>query len=136
MPHGDRTGPLGGGPKTGRAAGFCAETGVPGYMNPGPGANISEPLRGVGWGGVPWWGGRGRAWGGGRGRFRPGPMRFDRGYGSPNYAYSETSDTVQQEPENYAGSVDSQEIETLKEQIESLKTSIEAMENRLQNTNE
>jgi hypothetical protein len=35
MPRGDRTGPFGGGPMTGRGAGFCAGYGVPGYMNPG-----------------------------------------------------------------------------------------------------
>ena len=34
MPRGDRTGPLGFGPMTGRAAGYCAGYTVPGYMNP------------------------------------------------------------------------------------------------------
>lgn len=34
MPGGDRTGPLGYGPKTGRAAGYCARYQEPGYMNP------------------------------------------------------------------------------------------------------
>ena len=34
MPRGDRTGPMGLGPMTGRAAGYCAEFPVPGYMNP------------------------------------------------------------------------------------------------------
>jgi hypothetical protein len=34
MPRGDGTGPLGLGPMTGRAAGFCAGYPVPGYMNP------------------------------------------------------------------------------------------------------
>ena len=34
MPGGDRTGPLGLGPMTGRKAGYCAGYGVPGYMNP------------------------------------------------------------------------------------------------------
>ena len=37
MPGGDRTGPMGAGPMTGRAAGYCAGYGVPGYMNPVPG---------------------------------------------------------------------------------------------------
>ncbi len=36
MPAGDGTGPFGAGPMTGRAAGFCAGYGVPGYMNPWP----------------------------------------------------------------------------------------------------
>ncbi len=34
MPGGDRTGPVGMGPMTGRAAGYCAGYGVPGYMTP------------------------------------------------------------------------------------------------------
>ena len=34
MPRGDGTGPAGMGPMTGRAAGYCAGYGVPGYMNP------------------------------------------------------------------------------------------------------
>ena len=34
MPRGDRTGPEGMGPMTGRAAGDCAEYDIPGYANP------------------------------------------------------------------------------------------------------
>lgn len=52
MPGGDRTGPMGMGPMTGRAAGYCAGFGVPGFAN-----------RGLGFGRG--WFGRGR--GGGRG---------------------------------------------------------------------
>ena len=37
MPRGDRTGPWGQGPMTGRAAGYCAGYSVPGYMNLVPG---------------------------------------------------------------------------------------------------
>ncbi|HHX24801.1 MAG: DUF5320 domain-containing protein [Tepidanaerobacteraceae bacterium] len=33
MPRGDRTGPVGYGPMTGRGAGFCAGFPVPGYFN-------------------------------------------------------------------------------------------------------
>ena len=56
MPAGDRTGPLGLGPMTGRGAGYCAGYGVPGYMN---------PWGGRGYYGRGWYGGWGR--GGGRG---------------------------------------------------------------------
>ena len=35
MPAGNGTGPLGMGPMTGRAAGYCAGYPVPGYVNPG-----------------------------------------------------------------------------------------------------
>lgn len=34
MPGGDRTGPAGMGPMTGRGAGYCAGYATPGYMNP------------------------------------------------------------------------------------------------------
>jgi hypothetical protein len=57
MPGGDRTGPAGMGPMTGRAAGYCAGYGVPGYMNPtaawGAGAGFGRGSWGRG-------GGRGR----------------------------------------------------------------------------
>ena len=48
MPGGDRTGPLGMGPMSGRAAGFCAGYPVPGYMNPVPGRG-RWPFGGWGW---------------------------------------------------------------------------------------
>ena len=43
MPRGDRTGPWGAGPMTGRAAGYCAGYPAPGYANP-------TPRFGRGWG--------------------------------------------------------------------------------------
>jgi hypothetical protein len=55
MPRGDGTGPAGVGSMTGRAAGFCAGTGIPGYAN---------PVRGYGFGP-----GYGRGGGFGRGNF-------------------------------------------------------------------
>ena len=59
MPGGDRTGPMGLGPMTGRAVGFCAGFGMPGYANPAPGRGF-----GMGFGRGRGFGGRG---GGGRG---------------------------------------------------------------------
>jgi len=59
MPGGDRTGPAGMGPMTGRAAGFCAGYQVPGYWNP-------IGVRGFGGRGRGFWG-RGGGRGGGRG---------------------------------------------------------------------
>ena len=59
MPRGDKTGPRGQGPMTGRAAGYGAGYDVPGYMNQGVGF-------GMGWGGGFGRGGRsglGRGWG-------------------------------------------------------------------------
>ncbi|MFC1542981.1 DUF5320 domain-containing protein [Candidatus Neomarinimicrobiota bacterium] len=40
MPRGDRTGPGGMGPMTGRAAGYCGGYATPGYTNPGPRAGL------------------------------------------------------------------------------------------------
>ena len=98
MPRGDRTGPMGMGPMTGRAAGYCAGYGVPGYANPTTGCTWypgalpgygaipnqqayapygAAPVYGVGWGRpLGWWfaGGFGRGFsrgfGGGFGRGR------------------------------------------------------------------
>jgi len=68
MPRGDGTGPMGVGPMTGRAAGYCAGSGVPGYMNVVPARGYGM-RRGLGRGfGRRFMGpGRGRAfgWGGG-----------------------------------------------------------------------
>jgi hypothetical protein len=52
MPGGNRTGPMGRGPMSGRAAGYCAGYDVPGSANP-----VSGRRFGLGWGGG--WG-RGR----------------------------------------------------------------------------
>ena len=54
MPRGNRRGPWGLGPMTGRAAGYCADYPVPGYLNP-----IPRFGRGYGFG---------RGWGRRRGR--------------------------------------------------------------------
>ena len=49
MPRGDRTGPMGAGPMTGRAAGFCAGYAAPGYASFGGGFGRGFG-RGAGWG--------------------------------------------------------------------------------------
>ena len=65
MPGGDRTGPLGEGPMTGRRAGFCAGFSNPGYMNPLPREGFGRGRgRGLGKG---WRRGFGRGWGRGFG---------------------------------------------------------------------
>jgi hypothetical protein len=48
MPFGDRTGPAGLGPMSGRGAGFCGGYGVPGTMNPAPGRGFGGRGRGGG----------------------------------------------------------------------------------------
>ncbi len=54
MPGGNRTGPRGAGPMSGKAAGYCAGYPVPGYAN---------SLGGYGRGGRGWGRGHGRCWG-------------------------------------------------------------------------
>ncbi len=80
MPFGDGTGPRGLGPMTGRAAGFCAGFGMPGFANPIPGrwfgGGYGAPMSpGFGWGF-----GRGRGRGFGRGWSRWGGY-----YGYPRW---------------------------------------------------
>ncbi|MGA2325982.1 MAG: DUF5320 domain-containing protein [Bryobacteraceae bacterium] len=48
MPFGDRTGPQGLGPMTGRGAGFCGGSGVPGSTNPAFGRGLGGRGRGGG----------------------------------------------------------------------------------------
>jgi hypothetical protein len=78
MPGGDRTGPAGLGPRTGRGLGYCAGYDTPGYTK-GPGMGLG---RGFGGGRGRWSGyGRGMGWGRGRGRGYGGWW----GYGAPYY---------------------------------------------------
>ncbi len=76
MPRGDRTGPAGAGPMTGRRMGYCTGHNTPGYLNP-----QNQPGFGRGF----WGGGRhrgcygnaGPAWGWGRGwgwNYAPQPL--------------------------------------------------------------
>lgn len=64
MPRGDRTGPAGLGPMTGRAAGYCAGYATPGFANPVGGAGYGFGFgRGMGLGFREGRGGRGGRWG-------------------------------------------------------------------------
>ena len=126
MPRGDRTGPAGFGPMTGRAAGYCAGFPVPGYMNPQPG------FRGAGLG-------RGRGRGRGLMRFySPGwavpPYYSGAGYpypafqGVPPYGAPSTA----YDPEYLAKASTEQEVALLKEQAALLKEELDAIEGRLE----
>ena len=69
MPRGDRTGPEGKGPKTGRGAGYCSGNEQPGVENDSPRRGFGFGFgggRGLGRRGQ----GRGLGFGGGRGRGR------------------------------------------------------------------
>jgi len=53
MPGGDRTGPMGAGPRTGRGMGYCSGYDQPGFANPAPafcsGFSFGRGGRGRGW---------------------------------------------------------------------------------------
>jgi len=103
MPLGDRTGPAGLGPMTGRAAGYCAGYSVPGYMN---------PISGRG-------GGFGRGWGRGFGWRRMSyPYGANYDYAAPYSAYPERIP-----PE--------QEANMLAEQAKALGNELEAVKKRI-----
>lgn len=115
MPGFDGTGPLGMGPRTGGGFGFCP-----------PGVGYAPyrgrwPVYGVGRGGLPWGGGRGRAWGGGRGRWW--------GYAAaPAYPYAQPWSW------GYRAYSPSQEGEVnfLREQARSLEEELKAVRERLE----
>ena len=121
MPGGDGTGPRGMGAMTGRAAGYCAGSPEPGYVNPVPG-------RGYGLG-------TGRGWRGGSRGWRhqyyvtgaPGWMRY--GYAP---AWGRPPAFGPYAPP-YAPEVSrEQEAEWLKGQAESLKGQLDAITQRIE----
>ena len=103
MPGGDRTGPRGAGPMTGRAAGYCAGYATPGYANPGPYRTYGR-------------GGGGRGW---RNQFYatglPGWMRA--GYGPVGAPYPQASPV--------------DEVSLLKQQAQALNDQLAAVNKRL-----
>ncbi len=116
MPGGDRTGPAGMGPMTGRAVGFCAGYPAPGFANPirgGFGGGGGGFGRGRGRGG-----GRGFGWGRGRwsGHLPGGAPIYNApyGYGMP-----------------YAQPGPQQEADALKGQVEYLEDTLEGIRKRL-----
>ena len=123
MPAGDGTGPMGLGPMTGRAAGYCAGYSVPGYMNPIPGRGF--------------WG---RGWGRGRGRGRgwrnwfyaTGMTGWQRtGMGMP--AYGNVGPYVGPMAAPFATEPSQeQEVEVLKQQAEYFKNALDDINKRLE----
>lgn len=123
MPRGDRTGPAGLGPMTGRAAGYCAGYSVPGYMN---------PVNGFGYG----WGGRGRGRGGGRGwrnwYYATGLTGWQRAaYGWPVYAPPAPVYTPNQGVETVNPPTRDQEIDMLKGQAEYFEDALDGINKRI-----
>lgn len=111
MPGGDRTGPLGNGPMTGRGAGYCGGYSGPGYTNNGFGAGF------------------GRGFGGrGRGRrnafFATGLPRWARGF----WGYAGAGYSGEITPES--------EVELLKTQSEFFRKQVEVLNERIQELEE
>ncbi|MDI9570417.1 MAG: DUF5320 domain-containing protein [Pseudomonadota bacterium] len=125
MPRGDRTGPRGLGAMTGRAAGFCAGFGVPGYANPVAGRGFGMGFgRGLGaWGRGGGFGGRG--W---RNAFyatgQPGWMRFG-GYIPPyGYAAPYSNPDPELERQSLKGQADAlqAELDLIRKRLEEMDT--------------
>jgi len=104
MPGGDGTGPMGLGPMTGRRAGYCAGSSVPGYTN--------VSVRGFGRGFA-----RGRGFG--RGFWR-------RGYYGPAPYYGPTQPYVYPEPTK------EEEKTYLEEMVKSMEGELKAIRGRLE----
>lgn len=134
MPRGDRTGPAGAGPMTGRGAGLCGGYPTPGYMNPTAAQPGSTGGFGFGRGRV-WFGGGRGGWGGGRGWGGGGrgwrhrfwatgvPGWAVGGYGYP--AFGGWPYPAMSEP------TASEETELLKEQAEILRQELKDIEERI-----
>ena len=122
MPGGDRTGPMGMGSMTGRAAGYCAGYGVPGYANTAYGRGFGM---GFGGGRGGWGRGLGRGFGRGLGRgfgWRGFPAWGVYGDYPPRY-YGYGSSYGNPNPE--------MEKEALKNQADALQAELEAISKRI-----
>ncbi len=115
MPRGDRTGPAGMGPMTGRRAGSCAGFAMPGYENPLPG-------RGMGMG-----------FGRGRGALRRGFSGGGRGWRNRFYATNQPGWMRYGSYAAPAGDLDPQEEkQTLKNQADAMQNELDSIRKRLE----
>lgn len=115
MPGGDRTGPAGMGPMTGRGAGYCAGYDVPGTMNAVPG------------------GGRGMAWGrgGGFGRGLGLGFRGGRRWAGPCGRPAAPAAAPAPYAAYTAGPSKQQELDMLKEQADFMQNNLESVRERI-----
>jgi len=112
MPRGDRTGPSGEGPMTGRQLGYGAGFDSPGYTK-GAGGRLGRGFFGRGAGFGP---------GYGRGFFRRGSgQRFDAGYSGRDQEYAQ--------PEYLSGET---EIDTLNSEVRNLKERLGTLMERIE----
>jgi len=117
MPRGDKTGPEGMGPMTGRGAGYCAGFQVPGFANPV--------------GGRGYWG-RGRGGGGGRARGGFGWRNQYYATGLPGWARVGVSFPGSATPTVTA----EQEMTGLKQQAEFLQNNLSQINERIEQLEE
>jgi hypothetical protein len=115
MPRGDRTGPQGYGPMTGRGAGYCSGYGVPGYANAGYGWSCG-------------FGGGGRGWR--HGFYATGQPGWARGYapGPPAWGYAG--------PAPYADFTPEREVEALRQQSEYFQKQMDVLNARIRELEE
>lgn len=115
MPRGDGTGPMGLGPMTGRAAGFCAGYNTPGYLN---------PVFGRGYAGI----GRGFfGRGGGRG-WRRASMGVPLGFAQGRPAFGEVYPYTPEMTPRQEVDILKNEADFLKKQLEDIQCRIETLE--------
>jgi len=122
MPSGDRTGPMGMGVMSGRAAGYCAGFGMPGYANPAPGRGFGMGFgrgRGARGGGF---GGGGRGW---RHMFYatglPGWARFG-GYAGP---YQNPDPNLEKQSLSSQAEALQSELDLIKKRLSEIETETE-----------
>jgi len=132
MPRGDGTGPAGMGSMTGRAAGYCAGYGVPGYANPVGGFGYG---RGMGW---RWGGGYGRGFGWGRGMGFRGGRGAGRWGGWAPYVPPVPVYEPYVQPRTAAAEREylEDEAELLKEELEAVQERLEELKKRLKDDDE
>jgi len=112
MPAGDRTGPAGAGPRTGRGLGYCSGYNSPGYTKGVP--------RGGGGYGAGW--GYGRGWGRGRGY----------GWGARSYGPYYAAEPAP--PADTSQIADEDRKQMLKDEAQELRRRLEDIEKELSDT--
>ncbi len=110
MPGGDRTGPMGEGPMTGRAMGFCAQFPVPGRGNRRFGAGRLGLGRG-----------RGRGW-----------RNWFYATGLTGWQRAALGQPAWGKPAAAAPSTEAQELAVLKQQAENLSQTLEQINQRIE----
>ena len=116
MPAGDKTGPMGDGPVTGRGAGYCGGNDSPGFASSG---RVDNGFRGPGRGK-----GLGRGGGGRRGR-------RNQYYESGLYGWQRAAMRAVNAPDPVASGTRNRELGLLRRQLDRLESAVAAIRSRL-----